>query len=74
MKFVSNRQEEKWHNCLKNGIKNGRFLCFLQYVCVVVVGGNEGQLAVVGEEEEVHSIPDFCNRGQWGGWGGSYIS
>ena len=35
---------------------------------MVVAGGEEGQLAVVGEEE-VHSMLDFCHRGQWGGWG-----
>ncbi len=42
-------------------------LTFLQYVRIVVAVGNEGQLAVVGEEEEVHSSLDFCDRGQWGG-------
>ena len=35
---------------------------------MVVAGGEEGQLAAVGEEE-VHSMLDFCHRGQWGGWG-----
>ncbi len=44
-------------------------LTFLQYVRIVVAVGNEGQLAVVGEEEEVHSSLDFCDRGQWGGKG-----
>ncbi len=34
----------------------------------MVAGGNEEQLAVVGEEEEVHSTLDFCNHRQWGGW------
>ena len=31
--------------------KNGQSHCFSQYVHVVVAGGTEGQLAVVGEEE-----------------------
>ena len=43
-------------------------LTFSQYVHMVVAGGNEGQLAAVGEEE-VHSALDFCDCGQWGGWG-----
>ena len=43
-------------------------LNFSQYVHMAVAGGNEGQLVAVGEEE-VHSTLDFCNCGQWGGWG-----
>ena len=34
---------------------------------MAVTGGEEGQLAAVGEEE-VHSMLDFCHCGQWGGW------
>ncbi len=49
--------------------KNERSHCFLsQSVGVAVSGGEERQLAMVGEEE-VHSMLDFCHRGQWGGWG-----
>ncbi len=48
-------------------LKSERSHCFLsQSVCMVVAGGEEGQLAVVGEEE-VHLMLDFCHRGQWGG-------
>lgn len=52
----------------KNGIKIYN-LTFLHYVCMVVAGGKEGQLAVVGEEEEVRERLYFCICRQWGGWG-----
>ena len=35
---------------------------------MATAGGDEGQLAAVGEEE-AHSTLDFDNHGQWGGWG-----
>ena len=36
---------------------------------MAIAGGKEGQLAVVGEEEEVRERLYFCICRQWGGWG-----
>ncbi len=44
-------------------------ITYSQYVYIAVAGGNEGQLAAVGEEE-VHSTLDCCDCGQLGGRGG----
>ena len=67
-KLVSNEQKSGI-TASNDGIKNEQSHCFLsQSVCVAVARGEEGQLAAVGEEE-VHSMLDFCHRGQWGGWG-----
>ena len=67
-KFVSNRQEETSHNCNKKWHKKLTISLFSQYDCMVVAGGNEGQLAVVGEED-VHSTLDFAIVGSGEGGG-----
>ena len=67
-KLVSDEQKSGI-TASNDGIKKERSHCFLSHsVCVAVAGGEERQLAAVGEEE-VHSMLDFCHRGQWRGWG-----
>ena len=65
-KLVSDKQKSGI-TASNDGIKNEQSHCFLsQSFCVAVAGGEERQLAAVGEEE-VHLMLDFCHRGQWRG-------
>ena len=58
---------------MKSGITTSKMVSkytislFSENACMVVAGGKEGQLAVVGEEE-VREKLYFCNCRQWGGW------